>query len=255
MTEDRRSFAAWAGIVERVLVDHLGIERWHVLAHSAGAPYALATALYAPTRVLGSIHVLAPWVGAGVGPSRSDSPSSNGGETSARWLRFVPTGVLRTAQAAEWRVQRWKLGKPPKLTLDPVGYDRRAGVGPSLPSLSDDEDEGAVSDASSASPTIAAPRRRSMLLSAMSPRLSSSPRTPSIRSRQSGSSSQRRKSSSPLPAALPDLATALLRASHAESLRGGTDDLLAILRPTSSFGLVYTDVTHALRIWRACCEI
>jgi hypothetical protein len=66
-----------------------------------------------------------------------------------------------------------------------------------------------------------------------------------------------------------DLATSLLRASHAESLRGSTPDLLTILGTNSSsssstsssttsssskktkpWGFSFSDVTHPLKVWQ-----
>lgn len=51
----------WSSVVGEVL-DQLGIEQFALLAHSAGAPYAMATALRFSERVVGPIHLLAPWV-------------------------------------------------------------------------------------------------------------------------------------------------------------------------------------------------
>lgn len=58
---DRRGLLEWAGVVEEV-ADTLGLGRYSVLAHSAGAPYALASSLKTGDRVFGSVHLLAPWV-------------------------------------------------------------------------------------------------------------------------------------------------------------------------------------------------
>jgi pimeloyl-ACP methyl ester carboxylesterase len=52
----------WASVVEEVL-DMLKIEQCSVMAHSAGAPYALSFANRAPDRIRGDICLLAPWVG------------------------------------------------------------------------------------------------------------------------------------------------------------------------------------------------
>jgi alpha/beta superfamily hydrolase len=47
-----------------------------------------------------------------------------------------------------------------------------------------------------------------------------------------------------------DLGTALLRASHAESLQGGTADLLTILERTNkAAGYSYGDVERPVKIW------
>lgn len=49
-------------VVEEVL-DYLNIDRYGILAHSAGAPYAMAFANRAPHKVMGDLCLLAPWVG------------------------------------------------------------------------------------------------------------------------------------------------------------------------------------------------
>jgi pimeloyl-ACP methyl ester carboxylesterase len=56
----------WASVVEEVL-DHLRIDRCSIMAHSAGAPYAMAFASRNAGRVQGDLCLLAPWVGAGEG--------------------------------------------------------------------------------------------------------------------------------------------------------------------------------------------
>ena len=40
-----------------------------------------------------------------------------------KWLKYVPNGLLRTAQAAEWKVQAWMLGKPPSIAYEGIGFD------------------------------------------------------------------------------------------------------------------------------------
>ena len=45
-----------------------------------------------------------------------------------RWLKYVPNGILKTAQAAEWKVQAWMIGKPPKITYEGIGYNAKAPV-------------------------------------------------------------------------------------------------------------------------------
>jgi pimeloyl-ACP methyl ester carboxylesterase len=52
----------WAAAVEEVL-DQLKINECSIVAHSAGAPYALAFANRAPNRIRGDLCLLAPWIG------------------------------------------------------------------------------------------------------------------------------------------------------------------------------------------------
>ena len=64
-----RGIPEWATVVEEVL-DHLSIDQCSIMAHSAGAPYALAFANRFPERVRGDVCLLAPWVGGGEGGKR-----------------------------------------------------------------------------------------------------------------------------------------------------------------------------------------
>jgi pimeloyl-ACP methyl ester carboxylesterase len=57
-----RGIPEWSSVIEEVL-DHLHIDRFSVMAHSAGAPYALSLANRLSSRVQGDICLLAPWVG------------------------------------------------------------------------------------------------------------------------------------------------------------------------------------------------
>ena len=57
-----RGIPEWASAVEEVL-DLLHIDQCSVMAHSAGAPYALSFANKVPERIRGEILLLAPWVG------------------------------------------------------------------------------------------------------------------------------------------------------------------------------------------------
>lgn len=89
-----RGIPEWASAVEEVL-DLLHIDQCSVMAHSAGAPYALSFANKVPERIRGEILLLAPWVGGVEGglsylpKSRSEflspasaQPVTNGSSTS-----------------------------------------------------------------------------------------------------------------------------------------------------------------------------
>ena len=39
-----------------------------------------------------------------------------------KWLKYVPNGILKTAQAAEWKIQAWMIGKPPTIAYEGIGY-------------------------------------------------------------------------------------------------------------------------------------
>ncbi|KAF7339877.1 hypothetical protein MVEN_01904700 [Mycena venus] len=107
-SKSSKGIMQWASVVEEIL-DLLDIGECSVMAHSAGTPYALSFANKLPERIRGNICLLAPWVGG----------SENGGY---KWLKYVPNGILKTAQAAEWKVQAWMIGKPPTIAYEGIGY-------------------------------------------------------------------------------------------------------------------------------------
>lgn len=85
------------------ICSHLRIINFSILAHSAGAIYALATALRVPQHVEGRIHLLAPWItpsqlkeaGASIG-------TSTGGQLprSQRILKALPARLLKVANTS-----------------------------------------------------------------------------------------------------------------------------------------------------------
>ena len=40
-----------------------------------------------------------------------------------KWLKYVPNSILKTAQAAEWKIQAWMIGKPPTIAYQGIGYN------------------------------------------------------------------------------------------------------------------------------------
>lgn len=61
-SKSAKGIMQWASVVEEVL-DLLRIDQCSIMAHSAGAPYALSFANKLPSRIRGDICLLAPWVG------------------------------------------------------------------------------------------------------------------------------------------------------------------------------------------------
>ncbi|GAP82793.1 hypothetical protein SAMD00023353_0103240 [Rosellinia necatrix] len=81
----------------------LKITKFSILAHSAGAIYALATALRMPQHIRGRIHLLAPWIP----PSQMNVfgttqalPPTNAIPTSQKILRALPTPFLKAANSS-----------------------------------------------------------------------------------------------------------------------------------------------------------
>ena len=80
----------------------LNIDKFSLLAHSAGAVYALATALRLPQHVHGTIHLLAPWIPPSQMTSVNHSLISsrvNQLPRSQRLLRVLPTSLLKAANS------------------------------------------------------------------------------------------------------------------------------------------------------------
>lgn len=83
----------------------LKITKFSILAHSAGAIYALATALRMPQHIRGRIHLLAPWIPPSqmnvVGASdKTPLPPTNAIPTSQKILRALPTPILKAANSS-----------------------------------------------------------------------------------------------------------------------------------------------------------
>ncbi|GAA5981952.1 hypothetical protein JCM5350_006576 [Sporobolomyces pararoseus] len=110
-----RGFREWSQVVEEVVEDHLELSQgYSVLAHSAGSPYGLVNALRSD-RVKGTVHLLAPWVVGAGGETEGVGMNADNLAGMYKYLKFVPSGVLKTAQQAEWKIQGWRLGKSPLL--------------------------------------------------------------------------------------------------------------------------------------------
>ncbi|KAI9750381.1 MAG: hypothetical protein M4579_006492 [Chaenotheca gracillima] len=81
----------------------LKITKFSLLAHSAGAIYALAAALRMPQHIRGRIHLLAPWIPPSqmsvIGSQQGPAPTASV-PTSQRILRALPTTFLKAANSS-----------------------------------------------------------------------------------------------------------------------------------------------------------
>ncbi|KAL0260631.1 hypothetical protein SLS55_004321 [Diplodia seriata] len=82
----------------------LKITKFSIMAHSAGAIYALATALRMPQHIRGRVHLLAPWIPpsqmTAVGlPVNAQTPERQL-PRSQRLLRVLPTPLLKVANSS-----------------------------------------------------------------------------------------------------------------------------------------------------------
>lgn len=87
----------------RAICQHLNITKFSILAHSAGAIYALATALRMPQHIRCRIHLLAPWIPPSqmytIGAQHEPSPAKSL-PYSQRFLRSLPTTFLKAANSS-----------------------------------------------------------------------------------------------------------------------------------------------------------
>ena len=87
----------------RAICQHLNITKFSILAHSAGAIYALATALRMPQHIRCRVHLLAPWIPPSqmynIGAQQEPSPARSL-TYSQRLLRSLPTTFLKAANSS-----------------------------------------------------------------------------------------------------------------------------------------------------------
>jgi pimeloyl-ACP methyl ester carboxylesterase len=127
-----------------VICQALKITKFSMLAHSAGAVYALATSLRMPQHIRGRVHLLAPWIPpsqmAPIGISQ-DSPPTQQLPRSQRFLRALPPSFLKVANstflsATSASLQRTGPKNPPK-TKRKSSFPQIVPVEASHPSIQD----------------------------------------------------------------------------------------------------------------------
>ncbi|KAJ9300337.1 hypothetical protein DTO271G3_2454 [Paecilomyces variotii] len=86
-----------------IVCNYLKVTKFSILAHSAGAIYALATALRMPQHIRGRLHLLGPWIPpsqlSAIGAHKEPAPS-NAVPYSQRILRALPTPILKVANSS-----------------------------------------------------------------------------------------------------------------------------------------------------------
>ena len=87
----------------RAICQCLNLSKFSIIAHSAGAIYALATALRMPQHIRGRIHLLAPWIPPSqlsvIGSQQEALPAS-ALPYSQRFLRSLPATFLKAANSS-----------------------------------------------------------------------------------------------------------------------------------------------------------
>ncbi|KAJ9476908.1 hypothetical protein PHBOTO_000588 [Pseudozyma hubeiensis] len=234
---EARTILGWSLIVEQV-AEYLAIDRFSVLAHSAGAPFAAAVALLFPERISGPLHLLAPWTGMQL-------------DSSYRWLRYVPDSVIKTAQVADWMIQGWKLGKEAAWTASKTPASSVADdVSESGRYKLDDSDRGPTPPPKDRAVTPGARHAAQTRAGAVKPQLARGEER-DLATRKAGEISRSEAASYERPRSTDserETALDLLKASHAESARGLVDDLNLVLgkRP---WGFDYADVDKTCEVW------
>lgn len=87
----------------RAICRHLNITKFSVLAHSAGAIYALATALRMPQHIRCRVHLLAPWIPPSqmhTNDAQQDPSPAKSLPYSQRLLRSLPMTFFRAANSS-----------------------------------------------------------------------------------------------------------------------------------------------------------
>ena len=101
-TDGKDTPLAWPDDV-RTICEHRGITKFSIMAHSAGAIYALATALRMPQHIRCRVHLLGPWIPpsqmSAIGTHQEPLPAT-AMPYSQRVLRSLPTTFLRAANSS-----------------------------------------------------------------------------------------------------------------------------------------------------------
>lgn len=113
-----------------IVCNHIKVTKFSILAHSAGAIYALATALRIPQHIRGRIHLLAPWIPpsqlSSIDTQKAPAPS-NAVPYSQRILRALPPSVLKVANASFLTATSGSLTS--NLPKSPRRHKRKGGGG------------------------------------------------------------------------------------------------------------------------------
>ena len=93
----------WADDVT-IICEYLGVSKFSLLAHSAGAIYALATALRLPPQIRGRVHLMAPWIPpsqmTSIGNSQKEASPAANVPYSQKLLRMLPASFLKAANSS-----------------------------------------------------------------------------------------------------------------------------------------------------------
>ena len=269
-TSDTDTPLLWPDDV-RTICEHRGITKFSILAHSAGAIYALATALRMPQHMRCRVHLLAPWIPpsqlTAIGSQQEQEPSATM-PYSQRFLRSLPTTFFRAANSNFLGLTSNSLTT--SLPRTPKKKRARTTNSPITPIASEGLTNGnspAVAGENSSPKTettatngLDKENRPPLLHTMSSPAQSSNP-TPRTRSRSRSplppplraSTEPNTSASTPIPDPLAE------KSAHSARLATRTwdlatlnanpsIDLLVCLERRAAIGFMYTDITRAVVI-------
>ncbi|KAK5130218.1 hypothetical protein LTR08_002303 [Meristemomyces frigidus] len=125
---DRSGPLSWPDDV-LAISQQLGIAKFSLLAHSAGAIYALATALTLPHLIKGKVHLLAPWIPPSqleaISHPTASAPPAGALPRSQRILRVLPTSFLRAANSSFMTATSTSLKPASKRQIDAAKLRQR----------------------------------------------------------------------------------------------------------------------------------
>lgn len=148
----------------------------------------------------------------------------------------MPNGVIKSALAAEWRLESYFLGKAP--SIKPINGKANGKVNGTASRKESDSTTSLHTDGMRSRSSVSDLRAVNSLdgfSDDLSAALPAGKYEPSV---------------SPITAS-PAFAHALVQANHAESLSGTTADLLSVVlgRDAKPWGFSYTDIRHPCKIW------
>ena len=254
----------------------LRITKFSIIAHSAGAIYALATALRMPQSIRGRVHLLAPWIPpsqmAPIGLPKQVSAPAAALPRGQRFLRALPAPLLKVANTGLFSAASASLSpngsQKPNSKRRSLGRDR-GSESPSPNTKAQQAQSRAPSQAATrtdAPDPSAAQRRESIMLMDQQAlpngeALAEMRSTADLRSaaKKKGGANGRRKGGAAAAAAQRTLQDEDRRAEYDERLTiaiwnaattgaNPAVDLLVCLERSQPIGFRYVDITRAVVI-------
>ncbi|KAF2755397.1 alpha/beta-hydrolase [Pseudovirgaria hyperparasitica] len=219
----------------------LRIPKFSVLAHSAGAVYALATALRMPQHIRGKVHLLAPWIPpsqmAPIGVHQNAAP---GGQLprAQRFLRTLPPSILKIANASFLSTTSASITR--SMPKSPAGKTKRKSTGSSAPQAPPRGSMAQTRQESMARMDLIAPNSSALNLTPSSPSADKFEATVEVQKAKDEAAQQRRE-------ALDERLTFAIWERATTNANPATD-LIVCLETRYPIGFRYEDITRGVVI-------